>query len=476
VDAEATEIHIYTDSKENDTLIISDNGVGMDRSRFEKMLSLGYCEKGEDKVGKYGNGFKSGSMRLGKDAIVFTKNGLSQSVGFLSQTFLEAIHATEVLVPMCTWDLSDKIMGDVNQAEKGLTIMSTYSPFESEEAIRAEFSKIKGTGTLIYIYNLSNIDGGACEFQFLHDDIKLTERREADHQNPSISDAPYKYSLLAYCEVLYLIPRTQIFIQKTRVNTKLFTHTLCKTKTGQINLKGYPTVNVTFGFVTVPQMRAIDFGVYMYHRNRLIEPSVKVGMMVAGNSVGVGVFGCVEFPYLTPTHNKQGFMQNSLYTRVKRNLAASFNTYWKSCVPPGGITSFWKSMKIGVVDKRFQQCCVCRKWRPVPDDFKQSNKPWQCSFNTIRQQDDCEEKELRELIHTNRTITKQNAKRKRDEFEEDVQGKSYVGREVKVLWSKPAGNVWETGRIINYSAETDEVYFLFHTYNATSTKLSSQMN
>lgn len=29
----------------------------------------------------------------------------------------------------------------------------------------------------------------------------------------------------------------------------------------------------------------------MYHKNRLIEPSLKVGMMIAGNSVGVGVFG-----------------------------------------------------------------------------------------------------------------------------------------------------------------------------------------
>ena len=30
-------------------------------------------------VGLYGNGFKSGSMRLGKDAMVFTKNGESKS-------------------------------------------------------------------------------------------------------------------------------------------------------------------------------------------------------------------------------------------------------------------------------------------------------------------------------------------------------------------------------------------------------------
>lgn len=50
------------------------------------------------------NAEKAGSMRVGKDAMVFTKNGTTCSVGFLSQTFLEAINATEVLVPMCTWN------------------------------------------------------------------------------------------------------------------------------------------------------------------------------------------------------------------------------------------------------------------------------------------------------------------------------------------------------------------------------------
>ncbi len=37
--------------------------------------------------------FKSGSMRLGQDALVLTKHTTSQSVGFLSQTFLKASHS-----------------------------------------------------------------------------------------------------------------------------------------------------------------------------------------------------------------------------------------------------------------------------------------------------------------------------------------------------------------------------------------------
>ena len=85
-------------------LVFTDNGNGMTPNKLHKMLSFGYCEKvevnGHKPVGHYGNGFKSGSMRLGKDTLVFTKNTQTMSVGMLSQTYLRNINATTVLVPM----------------------------------------------------------------------------------------------------------------------------------------------------------------------------------------------------------------------------------------------------------------------------------------------------------------------------------------------------------------------------------------
>lgn len=77
--------------------------------------SFGYCEKATlsaayKPVGQYGNGFKSGSMRLGKDALVFTKDAETCSVGFLSQTFLEAIGADTVLVPIVTFKKPNNIL------------------------------------------------------------------------------------------------------------------------------------------------------------------------------------------------------------------------------------------------------------------------------------------------------------------------------------------------------------------------------
>ncbi|KAK2550284.1 MORC family CW-type zinc finger protein 3 [Acropora cervicornis] len=101
--------------KHNYCLVFTDYGAGMGPEKLHKMLSFGFCDKVAKKgqhmpVGHYGNGFKSGSMRLGRDAIVFTKNANSKSVGFLSQTYLDAIKAETILVPMVTWDTDGNIL------------------------------------------------------------------------------------------------------------------------------------------------------------------------------------------------------------------------------------------------------------------------------------------------------------------------------------------------------------------------------
>uniref|UniRef100_A0A8C5MAQ8 MORC family CW-type zinc finger 3 n=1 Tax=Leptobrachium leishanense TaxID=445787 RepID=A0A8C5MAQ8_9ANUR len=89
-------------------LTVTDNGNGMNHDKLHKMLSFGFSDKvainGHVPVGLYGNGFKSGSMRLGRDAIVFTKNDCGMHVGMLSQTYLEAIQAEHVVVPLVSFN------------------------------------------------------------------------------------------------------------------------------------------------------------------------------------------------------------------------------------------------------------------------------------------------------------------------------------------------------------------------------------
>ena len=78
----------------------------MDTTHLHLMLSFGHCSKAESDIGRYGNGFKSGSMRVGRDALVFTRTQQPAviTVGLLSQTFLADIHADEVLVPIVSWN------------------------------------------------------------------------------------------------------------------------------------------------------------------------------------------------------------------------------------------------------------------------------------------------------------------------------------------------------------------------------------
>ena len=66
--------------------------------------------RGHKPIGHYGNGFKSGSMRLGRDAMVFTKSSGTLSVGFLSQTYLENIESETILVPIVTWNATTRIL------------------------------------------------------------------------------------------------------------------------------------------------------------------------------------------------------------------------------------------------------------------------------------------------------------------------------------------------------------------------------
>lgn len=75
---------------------------------FLSISSFGYSDKtainGQKPIGMYGNGFKSGSMSLGKDAIVFSKSKSVLCVGMLSQTYLAEIGAQQIIVPIVCFE------------------------------------------------------------------------------------------------------------------------------------------------------------------------------------------------------------------------------------------------------------------------------------------------------------------------------------------------------------------------------------
>ncbi|KAL8578788.1 hypothetical protein ACOMHN_045776 [Nucella lapillus] len=120
-DVSANDLWIdYTKINGKTCLVFLDNGAGMDLHHLQQMLSFGYCEKEKYEtetashipIGHYGNGFKSGSMRLARDALVFTVNKASNtaSIGFLSQSLCAARNLDTLILPLMEFVLPDYIL------------------------------------------------------------------------------------------------------------------------------------------------------------------------------------------------------------------------------------------------------------------------------------------------------------------------------------------------------------------------------
>jgi hypothetical protein len=135
-----------------------------------------------------------GSMRMGSDAIVFTKDGTTKSMGMLSRTFLAVTHATEVLVPMVSWSdhTGEMIFRAPSKESKFMqnslkVIHGTYclvqlvslshiyhplehSPYHGMNDIETQFDLIEDRGTRIVIWNLRIVENThKYELDFDHD-------------------------------------------------------------------------------------------------------------------------------------------------------------------------------------------------------------------------------------------------------------------------------------------------------------------
>lgn len=115
-DAAATKINIYTVKREdlrgNCMICFLDDGDGMEPDEIASVMKFGSsCKKsGESNmIGQYGNGLKSGSMRIGKDFVLFTKKESTMSCLCLSRTFHESEALNEVIVPMPSWNRQTRL-------------------------------------------------------------------------------------------------------------------------------------------------------------------------------------------------------------------------------------------------------------------------------------------------------------------------------------------------------------------------------
>ncbi|KAF7667635.1 hypothetical protein LDENG_00054710 [Lucifuga dentata] len=373
-------------------LTFTDNGNGMTPNRLHKMLSFGFTEKGSGKarqqaMGVYGNGFKSGSMRLGSDALIFTKNGGCQTVGMLSQTYLQNIKAQAVIVPI--------------DSEASLAAILHHSLITSVEQIHAHFDSIPSKkGTKILIWNIRRAKDGKPELDFETDDsdfrlpmIQIEEVKKGLRSRGSLGakeNIPeMHYSLKAYLSILYLKPRTQIILRGKKIFAKLVAKRLKQTKHDVYKPHfSKDKVKVTFG---LNPKNKDHYGIMMYHKNRLIKAYEKVGcqMKSSGQRAGVGVIGVIECNFLKPAHNKQDFEYTKEYRLTLGALGLKLSSYWKEVIEKKA-----REREVQALDRENEgrqkddegptwlQCGECLKWRSIRSGhYTATPENWDCSQN-----------------------------------------------------------------------------------------------
>ncbi|KAH6799212.1 hypothetical protein C2S51_035696 [Perilla frutescens var. frutescens] len=342
-------------------LLIQDNGGGMDPDKMRHCMSLGYSAKRKmvDTIGQYGNGFKTSTMRLGADVIVFSrsggKNGLrpTQSIGLLSYTFLRSTRKEDIVVPMLDYermgqDWNKIIRSSASDWDRNVDTVLQWSPFSSEADLLQQFNQMQDQGTRIIIYNIWEDDEGLLELEFDTDphDIQI---RGVNRDEKSIHMAEkypnskhfltYRHSLRSYAAILYLrvppgfriILRGQDVEHHNIVNDMMMSQEIVYRP--QPGIDGIPknsnmVATVTVGFVKDAKAHIDVQGFNVYHKNRLIKPFWRVWH--PPGSDGRGVIGVLEADFVEPAHDKQGFERTTVLSRLEARLIQVQKTYWSS--------------------------------------------------------------------------------------------------------------------------------------------------
>ncbi|GMP30274.1 hypothetical protein CsSME_00005013 [Camellia sinensis var. sinensis] len=150
----------------------------MDPKTIRRCMSFGFSDKKmKSAIGQYGNGFKTSSMRLGADVVVFTRHlrerTLTQSVGFLSYTFLRQTGHDRIVVPLVDYEFNESttklepiLSYGKEHFSSNLSVLLQWSPYLTEEIMLKQFDDIGNHGTKIVIYNLWLNDNGDMELDF----------------------------------------------------------------------------------------------------------------------------------------------------------------------------------------------------------------------------------------------------------------------------------------------------------------------
>ncbi|PKA55164.1 hypothetical protein AXF42_Ash003801 [Apostasia shenzhenica] len=338
-----------TNIKSGHALLIQDDGGGMDPESLRHCLSFGFSDKLSDSsIGQYGNGFKTSTMRLGADAVVFTRchkeRTLTQSVGLLSYTFLRQTGCDDVIVPMVDYKFDTVDGGFVRFIRHGqkefhnnLSTLLRWSPFAGEENLLKQFDHLGHHGTRVIVFNLWLNDDGYPELDFdtNKQDIiisgaldEMHNSRFAKNLNQNHVGNQFRYSLRAYSSILYLhLPeRFKIFLRGCLVEPHYIAGDLMYTQCIKYKPQATRTIESTeigtvIGFLNgAPNLDIHGFNIY--HRNRLILAFWRVAHKCKG------VVGVLETDCLNPTHDKQDFEKSEMFQKLEIRLK---EMAWEYC-------------------------------------------------------------------------------------------------------------------------------------------------
>ncbi|KAL2905949.1 MORC family CW-type zinc finger protein 3 [Bienertia sinuspersici] len=361
-------IYAKTVGAEIPMLSITDDGIGMNHEEILRMISFGHKQPDEDnldRIGRFGVGFKTGSMKLGRDALVLTQTSHSRSIAFLSQSLNEGKDNLEI--PVVSYRRQAQCMEIDTSAQSealaryNLNAIKEFSPFD-EYLIGEKAGLFEGkTGTQIYIWNLDKwgsdytlewqegMRGGS---SFHQGDILIRSRRVRSRPGQISRKVHLDYSLRSYLEVIFLEPRMKIFVQGSLL---------------------------TLGRSQVEWDEA-NCGIFLYWHGRLIEAYKRVGGMIHSADMGRGVIGVIDVTEVMDDwvhNNKQGFQDCEPYACLEQWLGKKADEYWDANFDAVQLKKRNARYK---PDNELVQCDKCRKWRTLPDGFdsKRLPKDWFC--------------------------------------------------------------------------------------------------
>ncbi|KAA3462584.1 protein MICRORCHIDIA 7-like [Gossypium australe] len=311
-------------------LVVEDNGGGMSPDKMRQCMSLGYSSKSKmaNTIGQYGNGFKTSTMRLGADVIVFSQSlgtdgkSPSRSIGVLSYTFLKETGKEDIVVPIIDFEQKGRDWTKMTRCfeddwNRNLETIIHWSPYTSEAHLLDQDIQIRGVNR----------------------DEKNIEMAKTFHNSRHF--LTYRHSLRSYASILYLrLPTnfTMILRGKDIEHHNIVNDMMLTTKmtyrpqivSGKAPISSDMVATVTIGFANDAQHHIDIQGFNVYHKNRLIKPFWRVWN--AAGSSGRGVLGVLEANFVEPAHDKQGFERTVVLSRLEAKLVGIQKDYWfKNC-------------------------------------------------------------------------------------------------------------------------------------------------